>query len=131
MSFLALFHEPALRFERMHNFLVCILAKSTNCLRPPSIMDNVAQEADLHILPDKIWHFACEPTRIVNGARWHLILVDDFICKCNTVIVFTEARCLMNDTGAILIRHISVHNYAEGSILILCKDRTVRRDCWA
>jgi hypothetical protein len=115
----------------MHNFLVCILAKSANRLRSPSTIDNVTQEADLHILPDKIWHFACEPTSIVNGTRWHLILVDDFIGKCNTVIVFTEGGCVMDDTGAILIRHISVHNYAEGSILILRKDRAVRRDCWA
>ena len=90
-------------------------------------MRYVAQP-DLHILPCKIWDIARKPTSVVNGARWHLILMDDFIGKCNTMIVFTEAGRLMDDTRAILIRHISVHNYTEGPILILGKDQLIRRE---
>jgi hypothetical protein len=44
------------------------------------------------------------------------------------MIVFTEAGSLMDDTRTILIRHISVHNYAEGFILVLGKDQLVRRE---
>ena len=44
------------------------------------------------------------------------------------MVVFTEAGCLMNDTRAILIRHISIHDYTEGSVLVLSKDQLVRRE---
>ena len=97
------------------------------CISPVRIVRCVAQHADLHILPCKIWHITRKSTSVVNGARWHLIRIDDFIGKCNTMIVFTEARRLMDDTRAIFIRHIGVHNYAEGSILVLGKDQLVNR----
>ena len=99
-----------------------------DCISPAYIAGYVAQHADLHILPCKIWHIARKPTSVVNGARRHLIHIDDFIGKCNTMIVFTEAGRLVDDTRAILIRHISVHNYAEGFILVLGKDQLVRRE---
>ena len=99
-----------------------------DCISFSYIVGYVVQHADLHILPCKIWHIAREPTSVVNGAWWHLVRVDDFIGKCNTMIVFTETGRLMDDTSAILIRHISVHNHAEGSILVLGKDQLVRRE---
>ena len=98
-----------------------------NRISPAYIVGYVAQHADLYILPCKIWHIARKPTSVVNGARRHLIHIDDFIGKCNAMIVFTEAGRLMDDTRAILIRHISVHNYTEGFILVLGKDQLVRR----
>jgi hypothetical protein len=90
------------------------------------IIDNIIH-ADLHVLSSEIWHLTCESASIVNGARWHLVLADDVIGKCNTVIVFTKAGRLMDNTGAVLIRHISVHKYAEGSVLILYKGHPIRR----
>lgn len=93
-----------------------------DCISPAYIAGYVAQHADLHILPCKIWHIAREPTSVINGAWWHLIHIDYFIGESNTMIVFTETWRLMDDTCAIFIRHISVHNYAEGSILVLDKD---------
>lgn len=37
------------------------------------------------------------------------------------MIVFTEGWCLMDNTRAILVGHVSVHKYAERPILILRK----------
>lgn len=37
------------------------------------------------------------------------------------MIVFTEGWCLMDDTRAVLVGHVGVHNYAESPILILRK----------
>ena len=35
------------------------------------------------------------------------------------MVVFTEAWCLMDDTRTVLVSHVSIHEHAEGAILIL------------
>ena len=44
----------------------------------------------------------------------------------NAVIIFTERRCLMNDTSAICICYVSVYEDSKGFVLELEDRRSVR-----
>lgn len=67
----------------------------------------------------KFWNLFREMATVVYGARWHFVWPQDAMSNSNAVIIFTECRRLVNDTCAILIGNIGIHENAERLVLEL------------
>ena len=73
----------------------------------------------LDVLADEVRNLLREAAGVVDGARRHLVRADDAVLHCDTVIVLTEGRCLMDDTSTVLGRDVGVADDAEGAVLVL------------
>ena len=73
----------------------------------------------LHILAREIRDFGCESPIIVDWARRHLVRLKNSVVDTDAIIIFTERRSLMNDTGTISIGHISIYKNLESLVLKL------------
>lgn len=82
----------------------------------------------LHILSSKVRDFFREVSNIVDGARGHLVRLDDSCCESDAVIVLTERRCLVNDTRPALAGDVCVIQDSECPVFVLrCGLASVRR----
>lgn len=71
------------------------------------------------MLTSKLRYLAREFARVINGARRHLVGAQDPVCDGNAMIVISECRCLVHDTGTALICDISIDEYPKCLILKL------------
>jgi hypothetical protein len=71
-----------------------------------------------------LWHFGCESTGLVNGTRRDFVLGDDFVCKTDSVIVFSPCWCLVDNTGTSLLGDVVVSQDSECSVLVLMVSST-------
>jgi hypothetical protein len=81
------------------------------------------RSAHLDILPLVLWHLVGEATRLVDRARRDLVVSDDAMGNGDAVIVLTERRRLVDDTGTGRVGDISVGEDSECAVLILSSKR--------
>jgi hypothetical protein len=67
----------------------------------------------------KVWHLGCEPTDLVDGTRWHFVLCDNAVGDGDPVIIFTESRRLVDDTGTRGSLDVWVADHSESLVLEL------------
>ena len=65
----------------------------------------------------KVGNFVSEASNVVDRARRHFIEANNILSKSNTIIIFTESRGLMYDTGAAVAGYILVGKYTESPAL--------------
>lgn len=83
-------------------------------------------ETYLDVKTRKVGDFLGEDARVIDGARRHFIWSQYTMGNGNAVIIFTEGRRLMNDTGAICICYISVYEDSKCFVLELENRRSVK-----
>ncbi len=71
------------------------------------------------MLPLEVRDFGRETTGIVNGTRRHVLWLQDTVRDGNAVIVFTERRRLVDDTGALIGFDVGVVENTERPVFEL------------
>lgn len=80
------------------------------------------RDSYLDVLASEIRDFRGEATGIVNGAWWHVLWTHDAMLESHAVIVLTEGRSLVDDTGTILVCDVRVRYDSERSVLKLSNE---------
>jgi hypothetical protein len=75
------------------------------------------------MLTGKVGNLFCKFSSVVDGARRHFVKLQDAIRNGNTMIVFTESWCLVNDACSIRFRHIFVGNHSKSVVFELMGER--------
>ena len=83
------------------------------------------KRTDLHMKPFEVGHFLCKMSFIVDRAGGHLIRSQDTMSDGNSMVVFTEGRCLMNDTRYICVGDVSINKNSECFVFKLQDGRWV------
>ncbi|EPY28156.1 hypothetical protein STCU_05273 [Strigomonas culicis] len=93
----ALVHEVAVRLQHLDDVRVGVL----------------------HVAPSEVGHVRREEAVLLDRADERPALLDNAVLQAHAVIVHTEGRCLVHDTGTGLRRHVVVAENAEGRLLAL------------
>lgn len=117
-------NEDFALLEQLHDDLVGVLVASS-----PSESTRKAQrvgtETHLDILTLKIGHLAREHAALVDGARRHLLFLDEALRDSDAVVIFSERGRLVDDTRARVGRNVLVRDDFEAAVSEL-RSRTVR-----
>ena len=97
MQKLRLHNQPPLRLQMLHNLLI--------------------RRLDIH--PRKLGHLRRELASIVDGARRHLVRLEDTAGDRDAVVVITKGGRLVNDTCAGVGGDVFIDDDAEGFVFEL------------
>lgn len=76
---------------------------------------------DLYVETSKVGNLLGEVSLIIDGARWHVIWLQDTVRNSNAVVIFTESGGLVHDTRSIRVSYVGVNQHPESLILELKK----------
>ena len=71
------------------------------------------------MLPFEVGHFVRVTSSIVNRARRKVVHLNDAIVYGDAMVIFTECRRLVNNSGTVCILHVRVGDDPERPILVL------------
>lgn len=116
-------NELVLSLEVLDDDLVCVLRSEAGSARN-SRLDHNASSTNLDVETLEVGDLVCVDSALVNGARGHLLFLDDAVGDGDAVIVVSESGSLVDDTSTRVRGNIGVADDLEGAIGVLLNSQT-------
>ena len=73
----------------------------------------------LHILTLEVSNFFRVMSSVVDGTRREVVSTNDTVGHRNPMVIFTEGRCLVHNTGSVSCCYVFIGDNSECPVLIL------------